>query len=446
MSGQSWTPAPRKGAIPLHPMTFGTVLARAFAALRHNPRVLFGFAVLVQFLVTAIATGVLVLVMLFIATRIATVPVSSPDYLPILIGSTALGGIAVLVMSLAAVGFTAVVQGLVAADVSYAALGRRASLPLLWRRMKPAFWRLFGYSLLQGLAGLVWMTVAFGIVVGLVMLTGAEGFAMIGVAVLVGLLVVILSTPLITWIATRLLVVPATLVLERARLGTALVRSWRLTRGRFWFAFGVAALIQVIMGVAVQVVAYPASILSGILTGLLAPTGAEGPTQVVTLVVANVVPQVLVLVVSAIALVVQGTGATLVYVDSRMRYEGLDQALIRYVDLSAQGTPDDVLGDPWEVDVTRAVSSAPPPRVTTPPPYPAQYAYPGAPHAYPAAPYSSQPPYAQAPTPPPYAQTPAQPQPAPPYAHTQPPAPEPAAAQVIPPATQSPWAPPGDSA
>ncbi len=45
MSGQTWTPAPKKGIIPLHPLTFGMLLGKAFAALRHNPKVLFGFAV-----------------------------------------------------------------------------------------------------------------------------------------------------------------------------------------------------------------------------------------------------------------------------------------------------------------------------------------------------------------------------------------------------------------
>ena len=38
-----WTPASRPGIIPLHPLTFGTILGRSFAALRHNPKVLLGF-------------------------------------------------------------------------------------------------------------------------------------------------------------------------------------------------------------------------------------------------------------------------------------------------------------------------------------------------------------------------------------------------------------------
>ena len=39
MSGQTWTPAPKRGIIPLHPMTFGMLLGKSFAALRHNPKI-----------------------------------------------------------------------------------------------------------------------------------------------------------------------------------------------------------------------------------------------------------------------------------------------------------------------------------------------------------------------------------------------------------------------
>ncbi|MFD5225041.1 hypothetical protein ACFWHT_05390 [Microbacterium sp. NPDC058342] len=465
MSGQTWTPAPKRGAIPLHPMPFGTILGRAFAALRHNPKVLFGFAVVVQFAVGLVTAGVLLLVGWFIAARIASVPVSSPDYGVIVAGSIALGGAAAILMALATVAFTAVVQGLVAADVSYAALSRKASLRMLWGRVRPAFWRLFAYSLLQSLAVLIWVAIIFSIVFSILSAGGFRSAEAIAIAVGVGLLAVLGSIPLFIWLTVKLLVVPSVLVLEGATLRTALVRSWRLIRGRFWPAFGITALIGLIMGLAVQVVAFPASILSTVLTGLLAPTGASEPTEYVGVIAVNVLPQVLVLAVQAISIVVQGTGATLIYLDSRMRYEALDQALIRHVDLSAQGTPDDQLGDPYVVDPARAVSSAPPPAQTaygSPtgfPAYPAQQPYPGQ-QPYPAQPYPApQQPYAGHPYPAqqPY---PAQPYPAPqsypaqPYpgqAPSAPPAPAPPATErsaprVIPPTSTSPWAPPGGDA
>ncbi|MBS1674188.1 MAG: hypothetical protein JSS74_09515, partial [Actinobacteria bacterium] len=59
MTQQTWTPAPKPGLIPLRPLGFGTVLGKSFAALRHNPKVLFGFAVVVQLLVMVVVLAVI---------------------------------------------------------------------------------------------------------------------------------------------------------------------------------------------------------------------------------------------------------------------------------------------------------------------------------------------------------------------------------------------------
>ncbi|UNK72645.1 hypothetical protein [Microbacterium sp. H1-D42] len=397
MSGQTWTPAPKKSAIPLHPMTFGMILGRAFAALRHNPKVLFGFAVAVQFGITLIAVVVMLLVSGFTAARIASVPPGSPDLGPIVAGSVALAVVVGIVIALASVAFTAIVQGLVAADVSFAALGRKAPLRQLWHRMRPAFWRLFAYSLLQGAAVLVWLLVVGGVVIGVMAASGFEAGG-VGLGAILGVFLVLGSIPLLVWLSTKLLVVPAVLVLEHATIGAALVRSWRLIRGRFWPALGVMFLIGAIMGLAAQVVSIPGSIISAVLGGVLAPTGSEDASAVVAVMAATILPQILVLAVQAITLVVQGTGATLIYLDSRMRYEGLDQTLIRHVERAALGTPDDQLGDPYALDPARAVGKTPPPAQT--PPAPGYTTYPGAhptPSGYPAPGYPAQPSYAAQP-------------------------------------------------
>jgi len=448
MSGQTWTPAPRKGAIPLHPMTFGMLLGRAFSALRHNPKVLFGFAVTVQFVVVIITVGVMLLVALFIAERIASVPPGSPDLGPIIAGSTALGILAAVVLSLATLAFTAVVQGLVAADVSFAAVSRTAPLRLLWARVRPAFWRLFAFALLQAVAVLLWIALVFGIVFGLVAALGFDSAAAIAVGVIGGLLLALGSIPLYIWLSTKLLVVPSALVLEHATLRTAIVRSWRLIRGRFWPAFGVMFLIGAIMGVAAQVVSIPGTILSSVIGGVLTPTGGEDAGAMITVIAVSVLSQALVIAVGAIQLVVQGTAATLIYLDSRMRYEGLDQTLIKHVE-QRSGADEADLGDLYAVDPARAVSSAPPPKQVpeytayTPqygaPPYP----YPAAPGYAPQPGYGPQPGYAPQPGSglPPYAQ-PSAPRPAAPQTPQTPPAPP------APPQTSAPgsWAAPGGDA
>ncbi|MBO0980513.1 glycerophosphoryl diester phosphodiesterase membrane domain-containing protein, partial [Microbacterium sp. SD291] len=363
MSGQTWTPAPKKGIIPLHPLTFGMLLGKAFAALRHNPKVLFGFGVVIQLVVVILSASVMGFVLVTTFTRLESVSRSSPDFEAVLAGTIAMNVVAGIAVGLASVAFTSLMQGVVAAEVGYAAIGVKASLGTLWRRMAPSFWRLAAFSSLSvlfvfGLMIIVFLIIAGALAGGL----GGGGGELIGLVVVVVVLLILASIPLIVWLTTKLLLVPSILVLERARFREALVRSWRLTRGRFWVAWGVTFLISVIMGIAMQVVSLPVSLLSSMLGTIIAPTGSMDTGAVMTFVFALLAPQILLLVLQAITLVVQSTAGALVYLDCRMRYEGLDQTLITYVERRDLGWTDDQLGDPFVVDATRAVSSTPPPK------------------------------------------------------------------------------------
>ncbi|MEW2009865.1 hypothetical protein AB0300_10395 [Microbacterium sp. NPDC078814] len=362
MSGQTWTPAPRKGIIPLHPLTFGMLLGKAFAALRHNPKVLFGFAVVIQLIVVIATAGVMGVVLFTTFSRLETVAPSSPDFEAVFAGTIAINLLAGLLVGLASIAFTAIMQGVVAAEVGYATVGVKATLRMLWRRMAPAFWRLAGFASLSVLALFGGLAIVAG-VIGALIAGGLGGTPeMIGIVVLVVVLLGLAAIPLTVWLSTKLLLVPSILVLERARFREAFVRSWRLTRGRFWVAFGVTFLISLIMGLAMQVVSFPTAMLSSFLGTVIAPTGASEPSAVVGYVFALLAPQVLLLILQAIAIVVQSTGGVLVYLDCRMRYEGLDQALLSHVERRDLGVPEDQLGDPFAVDPSRAVTSAPPPR------------------------------------------------------------------------------------
>ncbi|WP_431792579.1 glycerophosphoryl diester phosphodiesterase membrane domain-containing protein [Microbacterium paraoxydans] len=362
MSGQTWTPAPRKGIIPLHPLTFGMLLGKAFAALRHNPKVLFGFAVVIQLIVVIATAGVMGVVLFTTFSRLETVSPSSPDFEAVFAGTIAINLLAGLLVGLASIAFTAIMQGVVAAEVGYATVGVKATLRMLWRRMLPAFWRLAGFASLSVLALFGGLAIVAG-VIGALIAGGLGGTPeMIGIVVLVVVLLGLAAIPLTVWLSTKLLLVPSILVLERARFREAFVRSWRLTRGRFWVAFGVTFLISLIMGLAMQVVSFPTAMLSSFLGTVIAPTGASEPSAVVGYVFALLAPQVLLLILQAIAIVVQSTGGVLVYLDCRMRYEGLDQALLSHVERRDLGIPEEQLGDPFAVDPSRAVTSAPPPR------------------------------------------------------------------------------------
>ena len=377
MSGQSWTPAPKKGIIPLHPLTFGMILGKAFSALRHNPKVLFGFAVVLQLVVALVTSAIMAAVLITTFLRLETVSPASEDFLPIMWGSIAINGLVAIGIAFASVAFTAIMQGVVAADIGYAAVGEKPTLGRLWRRMRPAFWRLVAFSVLQILFMIGALAIGAGIIAAILGGGVDASSTQIAVVVVVIILFVLALIPLWIWLYTKLLLVPSILVLEGAGLRTALVRSWRLTRRRFWVAFGVMFLISAIMGLAMNVVSLPLALLSSMFTGIIAPTGPNDTAGIVAMVLTAVAPQLLLLVIQAVSIVVQCTGAALIYVDSRMRYEGLDQTLIVHVERRDLGWTEEQLGDPFAVDPARAVTSDPPPPPQAP--YPPQPHYPAPP-------------------------------------------------------------------
>ncbi|MFJ4997505.1 hypothetical protein ACIP5T_05095 [Microbacterium sp. NPDC088619] len=413
MSGQTWTPAPKKGIIPLHPLTFGMLLSKSFVALRHNPKVLFGFGVVIQLAVVVLSATVMGFVFVTTFTRLESLSPSSPDFEAVFAGTIAMNIVAGIAVGLASVAFTALMQGVVAAEIGFAAIGVKASLKTLWRKMIPSFWRLAAFASLSVIFIFGVIVILFVIITGFIASGLGGSVEAIGGIVILVLVLLLATVPLTVWLTTKLLLVPSILVLERAKFRDALVRSWRLTRGRFWIAWGVTFLIGAMMGVAMQLVSLPVSLLSSMLGSVIAPTGSADTATIMGFVFALLAPQILLLVLQAITLVVQSTAGTLVYLDSRMRYEGLDQTLISHVERRDLGWTDEQLGDPFVIDPERAVSSAPPPKqvpewvAMTPAGYEMQQ-YQGQPYTgsgYPAQPYPGQQ-YAgqQYPAQPPYAQ------------------------------------------
>lgn len=362
MSTQYWTPAVRPGLVPLHPLTFGALLGKPFAALRHNPKVLFGFAIVIQLVIAVITLLVVGSVAFATFLRLESLSPSNPDFFPVMWGTIAINAAVVLAMGLVSLAFTAIMQGVVAADIGYAALGEKPRLGRLWKLMRPSLWRLIGWSVLQALAVIILIVVVGGII-ALGIMAGVGGSAEgVGLTVVIGILVVLAAIPLGVWLATKLLLVPSILVLERAHLRTALVRSWRLTRGRFWNTFGVMFLIGLIMSAAVSIISMPLSLLGSLFIPVISPTGGTEASEIATVLIAGVAPQLLVYVLQAVAVVVQCAAAAFIYLDCRMRYEGLDHSLITHLERRYLGASPEDLGDPFAVDPAAAVSSAPPPR------------------------------------------------------------------------------------
>jgi hypothetical protein len=394
----AWTPASRPGIIPLHPLSFGTILGRSFAALRQNPRVLLGFALLVQtvgYLVVLAAVGGVAIASF---SRLDTVRPGTEEFDQITAGSVAITLVAGLVLGLAAGALGVIVQGIVVTEVSHAAVAEKLSLGALWRQVRPVALRLIGYAFLVALAVLA----VIAIVVALLFAIGmAAPPAAIGLAVLV----FFAALPLSLWLSTKLLLAPAAIIIERATIRAAVVRAWTLVRGRFWSTLGIIVVISLVFGAVAQVVTLPFSFLSAGLSSIIAPTGAPDAAAVIGMIVTLLLAQAVTLLIQSVAVVVQSTATAIVYIDCRMRREGLDLDLLSYVEKRDAGTAD--LPDPYLVGIGRLAA----------PRFPAPYGappHPGVP-PYPAASNGAPPRYAPPPTAPPVA-PPAAPPSVPPYA------------------------------
>lgn len=353
----SWTPAPRPGIIPLQPLTFGTILGRSFSALRHNPKVLLGFAMVVQTIAYLVVTIAISGVAFASFSRLDTVPAGTDEWDAVLTGSITLTALSGLVLGLLAGAVGVLVQAVVISDVLHAAVAEKMTLRMLWQRIRPVAWRLVGYTILLSLAIGVIVIIVGGLIAVLAVAVPAA-------AVILGILVILAAIPLSLWLSVKLLLVPAVLIVEHTSLGAALGRSWRLSRGRFWVILGILVLVSLVFGAVAQVVSIPFSFLASALTTVIAPTGDESAAAIIGIVATLGLTQIVTLLIQSVAVIVQSTAAGLVYIDCRMRHEGLDLDLLEYVDRRDAGEAG--LPDPYVVHVGRTVQ----------PRWPAAYAQP----------------------------------------------------------------------
>jgi hypothetical protein len=331
LGGPTWTPPPKPGLIPLRPLGLGTVLSASFQVLRRNPKPTFGVALLIQGVITIISILVVGLVAVFAFGRVASA--TTEDQEALFAGAVAtvlLSAIVPILLSLIAV---ALLQGIIVLEVARGTLGEKLRLSGLWKLARGRIWALVGW--VMAVTGIV--VVGIGILVGIVVLVVATGGqAGIAVGVLLGIVVLLGVIALWVWLGTKLSLVPSGIMLERLTIRASVLRSWTLTNGFFWRTFGIQLLVSVILNVAAQVITTPFSLIFGIAGGLFAPT-AEPAAMFTAMTVSYVVLLMVTAIVSAIASVVQSATTALLYLDLRMRKEGLDLQLQRFVEERAGG-------------------------------------------------------------------------------------------------------------
>lgn len=307
--------AHKPGAIPLRPLVLSDIFDGAFRIIRYNPKATIGAAVLVS----AVAMTIPVIAGLLSGSTGGLQPdpdsnaLSDSQVLSLLI---ALGGLLVGTQ-LQSIGLL-FVSGMIAHVSSAAAVGRKLTMAEAWAATRGKRWRLLGMALLLGLAVVLAVGVAGG-----VLAIGVLAFdAPLGALVLVGLgLAAILVVLLLWfWVRVRALAVP-TLMLEPVGIWGALGRSVRLTQGQFWRLLGLLLLVGLVIGVAGAILRLPFSITGEV---FLAGSDASGSGLVIYLLltaVGSVASQAVLQPFSAAV-------SALLYIDQRIRKEAYDVDLL----------------------------------------------------------------------------------------------------------------------
>jgi hypothetical protein len=306
-------PALQPGIVPLRPLGLGEILDGAVRAIRANPRVMFGLAAVVvtvtvalqavvRWYLTPILTGQLADALSGLDTGGAFSSGSDGTNLSELYGSS-LGQFAATPLTLMA---TTVLTGLLIVSVSRSVLGEQISGREVLRSSR--VWWVLGFTALTAATTLL---VFGGWVAAVFWLGSNESLGpMVAVALLGGALIVVGST----WFTTRTLLVPAALMLEGRTFWTTVARAWRLTRGSFWRLFGINLLTGVLVGVVSGAITAPVQMISSLVTG--DPTGASPAALAI-----GSIGQAVAL---TLATTYQAAVLALLYIDVRMRREGLD--------------------------------------------------------------------------------------------------------------------------
>lgn len=277
----------KPGVVPLRPLSVGEILDGGFATIRRNPRIVFGSAF-------ALAAA-LELVRLGLGSALSNVGGAVTSSLPkddgprLVITS---GGVAAVVLSyVASAIFSALLAGVATEVVGKAVVGQRVEGRAVLGAVGRRWWRLVLVSVLAG---------ALPFLPVLLLIAGPVG--------------IILALPVALYLWGKLALVVPAFVLERTGVGAAISRSWRLVRGAFWRTWGLRALAYLIVVIAGGVLSIPFGLstfrdLSG---GNTASAGSLALSTIGAGIVWMLTQPLL------------AAAVTLIYIDRRMRAEGLD--------------------------------------------------------------------------------------------------------------------------
>lgn len=313
----------RPGIIPLRPLLLGDLYGGVIKAIRGNLAATMGLALLVCLVTIVPMTAVGA----WLGSRVSLTLDDSGAVDETFLASDGLGflgtylpTLGVMIASLFLVGFMAYVIG-------QAALGRKVTANETWDGSRRAVPRILGVTLLVSLVivGALLVTLALP---ALWLIVGQPRGAELVAAIIVMVLAVLVAIALTAFLMTRLALVTPPIVLEGLPVTAAIRRSWLLTRRGFWRILGIRLLTSLVVGVIAQVLAFPISLI-----GVFAVLGTGNEAQLLAW--QAVISGVTGLITATLTTPFSAGVDALLYLDQRIRLEGLDVQLISVAQGSA---------------------------------------------------------------------------------------------------------------
>lgn len=324
--GSSWqAPDVKPGVIPLRPLGVTEILDGAITTIRRNLAAMLGLSAIVAATTQIVTAAVLAWVFGEAITE-PDLGMSDAEALD----SLARGIPAAVLGWLVTVIATVFLTGVLTVVVGQAVLGRDLSIGQAWRESKGRLPRLLGLTFLYTLIYFSPLIVVVLLAVGLSLVGGAAGAVL---AVVAGLAAI----PVTIWLYVRYALSTPALMLETTtadntsrpiRVVESLRRSATLVRTSWWRVFAILLLILIITFLIGQVVAVPFGVPS-----MLGTNAGDDP---VTWYVLNTLAG---MISATITAPFAAAATALLYIDRRIRREGLDIELARAagVDLHGRG-------------------------------------------------------------------------------------------------------------
>jgi len=308
------------GIVPLRPLAIGEIYDGAIRAIRGNPRTMVGFSAIVISLLTLLATAP----QAYALTALLNNPLGDPETsdsaefadLAALISPF---GITALVSVLQFIVATTIVSGLLIVAVDGAVRGQSLTPGQLWARCRSRLLAVLGLALVVLIA--MPLVLLIGALPGIILLFAVSS-PVAGVIVLViGLLAGVIGCWAL-YFGFWAVAAPA-LLLENLGVFAALGRSYRLVRGSFWRVLGIGLLTAVIAYIIRQIFSIPFAIVGGIFLGF------QGDDGFVAILIQLLITDIGTVLAGAVLYPFTAGVAALLYLDLRMRREGLDVDLMR---------------------------------------------------------------------------------------------------------------------